>query len=123
MSVQILEHDGRPAFAIMPAEEYQALLEALEDAHDALRIEEFHRRLLAGEEEVFPLDLVDRLLAGDNPVRVLREYRGMTLQQVADACGVTNAHVSQVERGKRSMSTELLKKMAKALRVDVEMLL
>ncbi len=47
----------------------------------------------------------------------------MTLQQVADVCGVTNSHISQVEKGKRSMSTELLKKVAEALRVDAELLL
>lgn len=123
MSVQILEHEGRPAFALMPIEEYRRLVEALEDAHDAAAIEAFYRRLVAGEEDTFPADVVDKLLAGENPVRVLRAYRGMTLQQVADACGVTNSHVSQVEKGKRSMSTDLLKKMAVALRVDVELLL
>ncbi|ADK85945.1 transcriptional regulator, XRE family [Desulfarculus baarsii DSM 2075] len=123
MSVQILEHEGRPAFALMPIEEYERLVAALEDAHDAATIEEFYRRLVSGEEETFPAEVVDRLLAGEHPVRVLRSHRGMTLQQVADACGVTNSHISQIEKGKRSMSTELLKKMAEALRVDAEMLL
>ncbi len=123
MSVQILEHDGRPAFAIMPVEEYNNLLSALEDAHDGAAIEAFYRRLVAGDEETFPADVADRLLAGENPVRVWRAYRGITLQQVADACGVTNSHVSQVEKGKRSMSTDLLKRMAAALDVDAELLL
>lgn len=123
MNVQILEHEGRPAFALMPIKEYERLVAALEDAHDAATIEEFYRRLVAGEEETFPAEVVDRLLAGENPVRVLRAYRGMTLQQVADACGVTNSHISQIEKGKRSMSTELLKRMAEALRVDAELLL
>ena len=123
MSVQILEHEGRPAFALMPIEEYERLVAALEDAHDAATIEEFYRRLVSGEEETFPAEVVDRLLAGEHPVRVLRSHRGMTLQQVADACGVTNSHISQIEKGKRSMSTELLKKVAEALRVDAELLL
>lgn len=100
-----------------------AQMAALEDAHDAATIEEFYRRLVAGEEETFPAEVVDRLLSGENPVRVLRSYRGMTLQQVADACGVTNAHISQIEKSKRSMSTDLLKRMAEALRVDAELLL
>ncbi len=123
MSVQILEHEGKPAFALMPIEEYERLVTALEDAHDAATIEEFYRRLVSGEEETFPAEVADRLLAGEHPVRVLRSHRGMTLQQVADACGVTNSHISQIEKGKRSMSTELLKKMAEALRVDAELLL
>ena len=122
MSVQILERDGRPAFVVMPIEEYERLLEALEDAHDAAVIEQFHARLLAGEEETLPVQVVDQILAGENPVRVLRKYRRMTLQQLADACEVTNSHISQIEKGKSSMSTEVLKKMSQALSVDVELL-
>ncbi len=95
----------------------------VEDSRDASAIEEFHRRLVAGEEETLPAEVVDRLLAGENPVLVLRAHRGMTLRQVGDACGVTDSHVSQVEKGKRSMSAEVLKKMAVALKVDVELLL
>jgi DNA-binding XRE family transcriptional regulator len=123
MSVHILEHEGKPVFALMPIEEYQRLVTALEDAHDAATIEAFYRRLVSGEEETFPAEVADRLLAGEHPVRVFRSHRGMTLQQVADACGVTNSHISQIENGKRSMSTELLKKVAEALRVDPELLL
>lgn len=123
MSVQILEHEGRPAFALLPFDEYERLVSALEDAHDAATIETFYRRLVAGEEETFPAEVVDRLLAREHPVRVFRSHRGLTLQQVADACAVTNSHISQIEKGKRSMSTELLKKMAAALRVDVELLI
>ena len=96
---------------------------ALEDARDAQAIEDFHRRLVAGEEETLPVAVLDRILGGENPVRVLRGHRGLTLQELADECGVSNAHISQVERGKRSMSTDVLKKMAQALRVDVELLL
>ena len=122
MSVQILERDGRPAFVVMPIEEYERLLEALEDAHDAAVIEQFHTRLLAGEEETLPMHVVDQILGGENPVRVLRKYRRMTLQRLADACEVTNSHISQIEKGKSSMSTDVLKKMSQALSVDVELL-
>ncbi len=122
MSVQILKRNGRAAFAILPIEEYRRLLEALEDARDKASLDEFHRRLASGEEETLPASVVDRVLAGDNAVRVLRDHRGLTLQQLADRCGVTNSHISQIERGKRSMSIAVLKKMAEALGVDEELL-
>jgi transcriptional regulator with XRE-family HTH domain len=38
-------------------------------------------------------------------------------------CGVTGFHISQIEKGKRSMSTKDLKKLADVLRADVELLL
>ncbi|QLA17528.1 helix-turn-helix domain-containing protein [Desulfolutivibrio sulfoxidireducens] len=123
MSVHILERDGRPAFAVLPIEEYERLVAALEDARDAAVIEAFHKSLISGEVETIPAEVVNRLLGGENPVKVLRAHRGLTLQQVAEACGVTNSHISQIERGKRSMSAGLLKRMAAALGVDAELLL
>ena len=123
MSVQILERDGHPAFVVMPIEEYQRLLEALEDAHDVVAIEAFHRRLISGEEETLPISVLDQIWSGENPLRVLRKYRSLTLQQLGDACGVSNSHISQIESGKRSMSTRVLKKLAEALRIDVDLLL
>ncbi len=123
MSVKILERDGRPAFAILPIEEYHRLLEALEDARDAATIEEFYDRLVAGEEETLPIAVMDRILDGENPVAVLRECRGLTLRSLANACGVTGSHISQIEKGKRSMSTEVLKRMSHALRADIELLI
>jgi transcriptional regulator with XRE-family HTH domain len=80
----------------------------------------FAERLADGEEELLPVGLVDRLIAGEHPVRVWREYRGMTLQQLADACGVTNPAISQVEQGRRQPSLALLRAMARALRVGLD---
>ena len=123
MSVHILEHEGKPAFVVLPFEEYQQLIDALEDARDTDTLTAFHAALADGQEETFPAAVVDRLLAGEHPVRVLREHRGLTLQQVADASGVTNSAISQIEQGKRDPSVSLLKKLAVVLRVDVGMLL
>lgn len=123
MNVKVLEKDGEPAFVILSIEEYDRLLEAVEDARDAALIEEFHRQLISGEVETLPMEVVGRILDGENPVAVMRAYRGLTLQQVADACGITNAYVSQIEKGKRSMSTAVLKRISEALQVDVELLL
>src|SRR5512144_2975427 len=112
MNVHILEHEGKPAFAVLPFEDYQQLIDALEDASDTETLTAFHAALGDGQEETFPAAVVDRLLAGEHPVRVLREHRGLTLQQVADAGGVTNSAISQVEQGKRDPSVSLLKKLA-----------
>ena len=35
--------------------------------------------------EFFPVEVVDRLLAGESPIRVYRTYRGMTRKQLAEA--------------------------------------
>jgi DNA-binding XRE family transcriptional regulator len=86
-------------------------------AYDAVK-----RALASDEEELIPATVVDRLLDGDNPIRVWREFRGLTSAQLANACGVSAAAISQLEAGKRHPSVALLKKLAAALHVDLEQL-
>jgi transcriptional regulator with XRE-family HTH domain len=47
----------------------------------------------------------------------------MTLQQIADGCGVTDSAISMIERGKHQPSMDLFRKLATALGVDAEDLL
>jgi DNA-binding XRE family transcriptional regulator len=120
MSVQVLEKNGKPAFAVLPYEEYLALLELAEDADDAAALARFAKRFGRGKEETVPVELVDRLLAGESPLRVWREHRGMTAAEVAAAVGVTPAHMSKMESGKGDPSVSVLKKLAGVLRVSLE---
>ncbi|MGH8614096.1 MAG: helix-turn-helix domain-containing protein [Gammaproteobacteria bacterium] len=53
---------------------------------------------------------------------VFTEYRGLTLAQLGDACGVSAAALSQIETGKREPPVGLLKKLAEALRADMDAL-
>ena len=123
MSVQILEKNGKPAFAVLPYDEYRALLELAEDADDTAALVRFSKRYARGEEETVPAEMVDRLLAGENPLRVWREHRGMTAAQVAEAVGVTPAHVSKLESGKGDPSVAVLGKLAKVLDASLEELI
>ena len=119
MTVQILEANGKPAFAVLPYAEYKALLELADDADDAAALLRFSKRIAKGEVETVPIDVVDRLLAGESPLRVWREHRAITAAQLAAAVGVTPAHVSKLESGKGEPSVALLKKMAKLLDVQL----
>lgn len=62
------------------------------------------------------------LLEGDNPVRVWREYRGISAADLGRACGVTAAAISQIESGKRMSSVMVLKKIARHLKIDLDTL-
>ncbi|MFJ7768819.1 helix-turn-helix domain-containing protein [Streptomyces sp. NPDC097107] len=55
----------------------------------------------------------------------LREQRRnaqLSLRQLADATGVSNPYLSQIERGLRKPSAEVLQQVAKALRISAETL-
>lgn len=55
-------------------------------------------------------------------LREQRTARRLSLRQLADAAGVSNPYLSQIERGLRRPSAEVLQSIAKALRISAETL-
>lgn len=51
-------------------------------------------------------------------IRDLRRNAGVSLRQLADRAGVSNPYLSQIERGLRKPSAEVLQQIASALRVS-----
>ena len=71
-------------------------------------------------QETVPAEIVDRLLAGDSPVKVWREYRGLTQRALATRAGLNFTYLSQLETGARKGTTATMKKLAEALGVDLD---
>jgi DNA-binding XRE family transcriptional regulator len=122
MTAKILESNGKPAFAVVPYDEYRALRELAEDADDIAALARFAKRYASGEEQTVPVEVVDRIFAGETPLRVWREYRGMSATRLAASVGITPAHMSKIESGKGDPSLALLRKLGKALNVDLDLL-
>ena len=55
-------------------------------------------------------------------IRAQRESAQVSLRQLAKATGVSNPYLSQVERGLRKPSAEILQQIAKGLRISAEAL-
>jgi len=55
-------------------------------------------------------------------IRDLRRNAGVSLRQLADRAGVSNPYLSQIERGLRKPSAEVLQQIASALRVSTPMM-
>jgi DNA-binding XRE family transcriptional regulator len=121
--VQILEANGKPAFAVLPYDEYAALREMADDAANAAALVRFAMRHARGEEATVPVEVIDRIMSGVSPLKVWREHRGQTARQLAAAVAITPAHVSKLESGKGEPSVALLRRLSKALQVDIELLL
>ncbi len=118
--VQIIERDGKPEYAVVPFDLYEQLLSLAEDAKDIAAADAAMAEIARGEDEIVPGDIAHRLLAGENPVRVWREHRKMTQEDLAAAARVGKSFVSQIEAGKKPGSVTVLKRMAQALRVDLD---
>jgi DNA-binding XRE family transcriptional regulator len=116
MNVQFIEHNGQPQYAVIPAELYEELLEKAEMLDDIKAYDE----ALAADDELIPADIVYRILDGENKVKVWREFRGLTQAALAEIAGVGQAQVAQIESGKRRGSIAVLKRLAEALKVDLD---
>ena len=114
----ILDNTGQPAFAVIPWRDYERLTR--EDAEAILSDEEHYDRATASNDESFPIEVVDQLLAGQNPISVYRNYRGLTQNALAAAAGINTVYLSQIETGKRTGSAKTLAALAKALQVTVD---
>jgi transcriptional regulator with XRE-family HTH domain len=55
-------------------------------------------------------------------IREQRRNAQYSLRQLAEAAGVSNPYLSQIERGLRKPSAEILQQIAKALRISAETL-
>ena len=90
----------------------------LEDMlEDAAATAAFHA---TREQESLPGEMVDRLLAGESPVKVWREHRGLTQRALAAHTGLNFTYLSQLETGARKGSTQTMKKLAGTLNVDID---
>ena len=72
------------------------------------------------DQETVPDAVVRRLVAGENPITVWREHRGMTLRALAEAAGLDPGYLSQLENRKRAGPVATIKKLASALRLDLD---
>ena len=62
----------------------------------------------------------DRLIAGENKVKVWRSHRGLSGRDLAAAAGVSAPFISEIESGKKDASLAVMKKIADALKVDLD---
>jgi len=123
MTIQIIKHNDKPEYAVVPFNEWEALIRRLEELEDLYEARAISASIADGE-ETYPSEFVERLLlSGEHPLKIWREYRGFTLAVLAKECGVSSPALSQIETGKRTPRVDLLSKLAKALRCDIEDLL
>ena len=105
---------------VIPLDEYKALTtpgDADVATYDAIKA-----RIARGEEEIFPAEVVNRIIDGENKIRVIREHRGKSVKQLAQDAGIAAPYLSQIERGVRDGTIDTYRKIAAALNVSLDMI-
>ena len=116
------EKTPRGEVAILPREEYEALVALVAEAEEDEGTARIIDRVLAADEPSFPKETVDRLTKGENPVRVFREWKGLTQVELASRTGLSQGHISDMESGRRIGTVAVLRQLADALGVPLDLL-
>ncbi len=97
--------------------EFGSVFAPEDEAEDAAEVVAYDAAK-ARNEETFPLEVARRLAAGDNPLKVFREYRGLTQEKLAKKAELSTGYLSQLETGHRPGAVPTLRRLANILRVE-----
>lgn len=119
--VQIVkDKKGKPAFVVIPYARWQAMIGgAVEDAYLAKRYKAARGR----DDTEVPWEIAKRIVAGENAIKVYREWRGLTQEALARKVDSAKAYISQIETGAKPGGRAILRKIAAALAVPAAVLI
>jgi DNA-binding XRE family transcriptional regulator len=119
MRIEKITRNGRD-FVVLPMDRFKKLLDDAEMLADVKAYDAVKARIERGEEELIPLELTERRLAGESTLKIWREYRGLTQAALAKASKVSRSMIAAVEAKHKMGGVATLKKLAAALKVDLD---
>lgn len=121
MRIETITRRGKE-FAVIPMDHLQKLMDDAEMLVDVKAYDAAKARLEAGEDELIPLEITERRLRGEAPLRIWREYRKLTQEQLAKASKVSRALIAAIETKRKTGSVATWKRLGAALDVGWEQL-
>lgn len=74
----------------------------------------------AGADDL-PTDVKEKLaMKAGHPVKIVRKFRGMTQEDLANATGLSRPYITEIETGRKEGSIRALKAIADALSISLE---
>jgi ribosome-binding protein aMBF1 (putative translation factor) len=107
-------------FAVLPMDDLKKLMDDAEMLSDVKAYDAAKARIDRGQDEPIPLEITERRLAGESAVRIWREYRGLTQEDLAKKSKVSRPMIAAIESRHRKGGIGTLKKLAVALEVDLD---
>jgi DNA-binding XRE family transcriptional regulator len=119
MRIEKIIRNGRE-FGVLPMERLKKLIDDAEMLADVKAYDEAVARIERGEDEFVPLELTERRLAGESKLKIWREYRGFTQEGLAKVSEVSRSMIAAMETKHKTGGIATLKKLAGALKVDLD---
>jgi DNA-binding XRE family transcriptional regulator len=114
--MQMIKTPAGETLVVLPLAEYEALV----DQADIAAADRVKADIAAGRDELVPAEFANRLIAGENPVRVYRSLRGLSGRELAERAGISAPYISEIESGKKDGSLSVMRRIAEALNVDLD---
>ena len=127
MKAQIIKTKGGES-VILPRAEYDALVKRAnsaldEDVGTARVIVKSKAALAAGYDIELPAEVAEAIARGENPLRVIREWRNMTQMELGEhKTNIGQGMISALESGARKGTAAVWKELALKLRVPMDLL-
>jgi DNA-binding XRE family transcriptional regulator len=115
--MRTLTENGK-TFVLVPLADFERITRNSEDVADIAAFDAAIER----NEEAFPITLLDAIDAGENPIKAFRNYRGIKQTELANMTGISPAYLSQLENRTREGSVKIVKAIAVALNVPMDLL-
>jgi DNA-binding XRE family transcriptional regulator len=119
MHIETITREGKK-LALLPLKELKKLLADAEMLADIQAYDAVKANIRNGHDEIIPFEITERRLARESPVKIWREYRGITQNALATDSGVTRTMIAAIESGHKTGSVATLKKLACALDVSLD---
>lgn len=100
MGIQVISRDGQPEYAVVPWEQYQALLKAAGEAPAEAVAESSQQSAPAASLPAF------------SEVAQLRQAKGIAPEQLARNVGVSPAYLAMIESGERQPDAAIRRALA-----------
>ncbi|WP_161391236.1 helix-turn-helix domain-containing protein [Croceibacterium xixiisoli] len=76
----------------------------------------------AAEDQTLPASCIRRIISGESPLRVYREHRGMSREDLASASGVQSEQIDRIESGRVEVAAGTIMVLAAALSISLDKL-
>lgn len=100
----------------IPKSDYTALVSAKQDLEDIIAYD----RAMSDTSDSLPHQFMIRLIEGDNPLTVFRNWRGHNQSELARISQVNRIQIADIESDRKTGSVKTLKKLADALGVSID---
>ncbi len=89
----------------IPRDVFDRLVADSEMLADITAFNKAKAELAAGTDELIPSEFAHRIIGGESPLRVYREFRGLTQVALAAASGVNRVQIAEIEARRKTGSS------------------